>query len=1332
MAHDISVIMIIEESLGQRINLCGESIVNTVSLPTKKRGRKLRKVSSLNDASTVSAAMRRCDNDASVGDIRIKLKSLDLADTEYIHKLYHNTLKIGTVPVLAVGDGVRSLNVSCILLLLWCSAHTAAAVADVQLVEQKYAQVLHTHRVYVSSISPGAVGGVRGSVQPDRTDSLRKLITHSMDTLPPHFSVLLHLFAEELFDHYCPSLGTSSTHACRSNRWHMSEGVFALLSELWYLVCKFVVEYMSKDSLCTALVLPVAPVAGGASSSSRFLSVENVSSSGGHVGVVSVGQVHNLLDFLHSLVIMSGHSHRHLWISTANNENGWRNVSEAGVCGDVGSSEAVVTVETDSLANAESDSDSEDSCEVRFDVTAVNSGGGNKGDQDSLCDVLEWAMGDDAYSTPVNHVGADSDSDSDGVSVSETGLDVASDPVVPFADESLYISPLNVAGTPWAVGVLPSLGTEGATNNLSMLLEGFLVGYCHASVRQGGLQEVVINDIHRSLVSRYLEFLLLLLALHAKEEHLDQDSVAAGCGGLNNLLNDLRAHVHVASESPTPVRVLRSCGQGAAAVDVLAAHGVVVMSNKGLKLPDLSSSKLLNMNSVQGALVTGNVVRHSVRIDNLDGFGEIIKPPKHIKTGLWPNPMTVRFGTARARTGISKVKKESGESGASSSSSGRLGSDSGSYGYRAAALAVAEDIPEFRPKSLDSKPVSKRPIRATSGGEQAPPRASTRVRRERKDFELELMPSFSSSAREIDHPSTTEAKTDNYGPSAYRYAVGERVLATWGGQSLAFLPGSITAAQATGTYNLEFDDGLVWAGAVASHIMPLVASSEDLSGFAPGVRVVATRDDKTSEYYRGKIARVYVRDATYRFEIEYDAGDCAELTAKHIRLVPPGTLGWAEAPSPGQAAPLPVLHKPAYFETRAAMVRAAGGEESSYVYIVGDRVFSTWDGNAEAFFPGTVAEVNENDTYDIDYDDWPSSRGVSPKQLMPLTAPGGKLSKYVPGARVIAVRDGKPEELFPGVIQCVYTSGTTFEVAYDEGDCAELSAEHIWVVPRGTVGWEPLSLLAPDDVDVDAVDSESDSESEFESDSYSTDTDNVAGATVPLTVDEVESLMTDEFVRRLLIENSVSGTVSPADNPVFVASVIRALRQRCRWVVQSFPPDWVGCSSSSGAVEVYSRELQTQHSLALDNYSGRGVHYFVGNGELVGAVVDELMNASVAFSPADGHNEEDVGEEIGFHSVVVAKYLRTRSNSASDVAPALLTMNNLLPQFVWTGEHNSKLLMLAKKCKRRYGSIGLAGWEAIARCIPGASAYECFEQRKQLRMTKTCEEDLEEVMPADK
>jgi len=240
-----------------------------------------------------------------------------------------------------------------------------------------------------------------------------------------------------------------------------------------------------------------------------------------------------------------------------------------------------------------------------------------------------------------------------------------------------------------------------------------------------------------------------------------------------------------------------------------------------------------------------------------------------------------------------------------------------------------------------------------------------------------------------------------------------------------------------------------------------------------------------------------------------------------------------------------------------------------------------------------------------------------------------------------------------------------------------------------------------------------------------------AGAS--LTPEEIDKLMGDEFLMTFVVQNSqIGAAATAAENPILMSSVIRALRQRCRWVVQSFPPDWVGCSSSSGAVEVYSRELQTQHSLALDNYSGRGVHYFVGNGELVGAVVDELMNASVAFSPADGHNEEDVGEEIGFHSVVVAKYLRTRSNSASDVAPALLTMNNLLPQFVWTGEHNSKLLMLAKKCKRRYGSIGLAGWEAIARCIPGASAYECFEQRKQLRMTKTCEEDLEEVMPADK
>ena len=107
---------------------------------------------------------------------------------------------------------------------------------------------------------------------------------------------------------------------------------------------------------------------------------------------------------------------------------------------------------------------------------------------------------------------------------------------------------------------------------------------------------------------------------------------------------------------------------------------------------------------------------------------------------------------------------------------------------------------------------------------------------------------------------------------------------------------------------------------------------------------------------------------------------------------------------------------------------------------VGTRVTARYGGDDE-FYPGVIAAVNADGTYDVDYDDGDAESGVAAELVVAAEEPAATSDLQV-GTRV-QCRYAGGDELYPGTVSEVHADGT-YDIAYDDGD-ADKRAPRGWI-----------------------------------------------------------------------------------------------------------------------------------------------------------------------------------------------------------------------------------------------------------------------------------------------
>ncbi|CAN0123526.1 unnamed protein product, partial [Scytosiphon promiscuus] len=187
---------------------------------------------------------------------------------------------------------------------------------------------------------------------------------------------------------------------------------------------------------------------------------------------------------------------------------------------------------------------------------------------------------------------------------------------------------------------------------------------------------------------------------------------------------------------------------------------------------------------------------------------------------------------------------------------------------------------------------------------------------------------------------------------------------------------------------------------------------ESGGGFiAKGDKVEARYRGKGTKFYKGKISRVNSDDT---FDIAYDDGEKEiAIAAEHVRsLEPQSSAGNDRDRGRGKAAAL----------------------------LEGDRVEADFRGRGR-YYPGRIARVNLDGTFNIDYDDGEKERGVTDDLVRANNRRGGRsderrigsVTSMQKGDKVEARYRGKGTKFYKGKISRV-NSDDTFDIAYDDGE----------------------------------------------------------------------------------------------------------------------------------------------------------------------------------------------------------------------------------------------------------------------------------------------------------
>ena len=188
-----------------------------------------------------------------------------------------------------------------------------------------------------------------------------------------------------------------------------------------------------------------------------------------------------------------------------------------------------------------------------------------------------------------------------------------------------------------------------------------------------------------------------------------------------------------------------------------------------------------------------------------------------------------------------------------------------------------------------------------------------------------------------------------------KMCIGAKIEARYRGKS-RYYPGRIARVRLNGTYDIDYDDGEKEMGVDKA----LIRSFESSSRTSPrrggsnrlpvGAKVEARYRGKL-RHYPGRIARAHV-NGTY--DIDYDDGEKEyEVEASLVRA-----NGGSRSPSRG------------HYDDDTTDAEPISGKLA-----VGTKIEARYRGNVR-FYPGRIARVRLNGTYDIDYDDGEKEMGV--------------------------------------------------------------------------------------------------------------------------------------------------------------------------------------------------------------------------------------------------------------------------------------------------------------------------------------------------------------------
>ena len=278
-------------------------------------------------------------------------------------------------------------------------------------------------------------------------------------------------------------------------------------------------------------------------------------------------------------------------------------------------------------------------------------------------------------------------------------------------------------------------------------------------------------------------------------------------------------------------------------------------------------------------------------------------------------------------------------------------------------------------------------------------------------------------------------------PSRPQFTVFERVECRYGGGE-TYYPGSIAAVNEDGTYNIGYDDGDAESHVDISLIRSVVATDTDAGTSAappPSLQLFALfervecRFGGRETYYPGSIAAVS-ENGTYR--IRYDDGDVeSNVDASLIRRV---------------AAP----------DTDAATSSAQPlqPQQLSEDIKVGEPRFSIFErvecryGARHRFYPGSIAAVNADGTYEIVYDDEDSESNVAEAliRILPTNVANAQPQRDSPVAIDDEGETKEPDREFAlhDRVECRFSGGLlfyagaitavnqdgTYDIGYDDGD----------------------------------------------------------------------------------------------------------------------------------------------------------------------------------------------------------------------------------------------------------------------------------------------------------
>ena len=247
------------------------------------------------------------------------------------------------------------------------------------------------------------------------------------------------------------------------------------------------------------------------------------------------------------------------------------------------------------------------------------------------------------------------------------------------------------------------------------------------------------------------------------------------------------------------------------------------------------------------------------------------------------------------------------------------------------------------------------------------------------------------------------------------FSVLQKVEANYGGEG-KWYPGSIAKVNSNGTYNIGYDDGDSEENVPADRVRARDDATETAPAPARTVQAAFTVSQKVEgnyggegKWYPGSISKVN-SDGSYN--IAYDDGDSeGNVPADRIRAL--GNAAAPAAASAGQAA-FTVLQK----------------VEGNY-------------GGEGKWYPGSIAKVNSNGTYNIGYDDGDSEENVAADRIRargtaaePAPAAGNAGQAAFTVLQKVEGNYGGEGKWYPGSIAKVNSNGS-YNIGYDDGDSEE-------------------------------------------------------------------------------------------------------------------------------------------------------------------------------------------------------------------------------------------------------------------------------------------------------